>query len=478
MSGREAVGLVARREITERVREKSFLISTGVNLVIIIAVVILAGVLGGGDERYVVGYTGATERAVVEAAAEAAPQIDATIEPRSVDDATAALEDGSVDAVVTGGQIRATEEPPDELLTLLQTANAEVRAAEALEQAGLSTEEARRALSPPPLQIATTEPVDEDDDEVAGFSFFIILILYGQLLTYGYWVAAGVVEEKASRVVEVVLSTIKPAHLLAGKVIGLGLLGLVNLLLTGVVGLAVAEATGALDVDGAILTATALALAWFVVGYAFYACAFACAGALVPRQEELQSTMTPLSIMILVAFFLAFAVREDPDGLLAHITAFIPMTAPMTMPPRIASGDASTFEIVASFAVTAGAAALLIPLAARIYAGGILRTGSALKLREAWRAARAWTGPASAGPVRGGCQTAGVVRRRCTRAAAPASPTAIDAEDRPGADAGVAPVHAGLGGGRRLRQLDDRHVRDAPGAPAHRGVPRVRVRRS
>ena len=99
--------------------------------------------------------------------------------------------------------------------------------------------------------------------------------------------------------------------------------------------------------------------------------------------------MTPLTLIILVAFFVAFAVLEDPDGTLAHVTAFIPMTAPMTMPPRIVTGDAPPWEIVASLAVTIGASVALIPLAARIYAGGILRTGSSLKLREAWRAARA-----------------------------------------------------------------------------------------
>jgi len=172
-------------------------------------------------------------------------------------------------------------------------------------------------------------------------------------------------------------------------VIGLGLLGLGNLLLIVGIGLGVAAATGALTVDGTILSAAGLALAWFVVGYAFYACAFACAGALVSRQEDLQSTMTPLTLTILVSFFISFAVRESPDGALAHITAFIPMTAPLTVPPRIATGDVPAWEIVASLAVTIGAAVALIPLAARIYSGGILRTGSALKLREAWRAARA-----------------------------------------------------------------------------------------
>ncbi len=107
--------------------------------------------------------------------------------------------------------------------------------------------------------------------------------------------------------VEVVLSTVRPADLLAGKVMALGPLGMRNLLLVGVVGLGAAQAVGTLDIDGEILAAVALALAWFLVGYAFYACAFA-------------------------------------------------------------------------------------------IAGGVLRTGSALKLREAWRAARAYSS-GSSGPV-------------------------------------------------------------------------------
>jgi ABC-2 type transport system permease protein len=380
--------LVIRREIRERLREKAFAVSTGINIVIIVAVVIIASLVGGGEETYTVGYTTEAEHAVVEAAAAVGRGADITIEARRVDSPDAALEDGSVDAVVTNGQIRSNEEPDDQLVTLLQAANRQVQAIDSLEQAGVGPEEAQRALNPPPLEVSTLEPVEEDDGK-AGVAFFAILILYGQLLTYGYWVAAGVVEEKASRVVEVILSTIRPRNLLAGKVIGIGLLGLGNLLLTVGIGLIAAQVTGAIEVDSSVIGAAVLALAWFVVGYAFYACAFACAGALVPRQEELQSTMTPLTLTILVAFFVSFAVLENPDGTLAHVTAFIPMTAPMTMPPRIVTGDAAAWEIAASLAVTIGASIALIPLAARIYEGGVLRTGSALKLREAWRASRA-----------------------------------------------------------------------------------------
>jgi ABC-2 type transport system permease protein len=367
VSAREAMTLVARRELRERTREKSFLISTGINIVIIVAVILVAAVVGGGDTTYKV----AGDANVIDAAAQAARSTGVKIEPVPVTDVRAALEDGSIDAAVVDGRILAKDKPPDDLVALLEAGNAV------------------SARAPPPLAVSTIEPVDPDADAKSGYTFFIVLILYGQLLTYGYWVAAGVVEEKASRVVEVVLSTIRPAHLLGGKVIGLGLLGLGNLLLIGAIGLGTAGVTGALTIDGTILGAAALALAWFVVGYAFYACAFACAGALVSRQEDLQSTMTPLTLMILVGFFLAFAVRESPDGTLAHITAFIPSVAPLTVPPRIVTGDVPAWEIVASLAVTLGSAVLLIPLAARIYSGGILRTGSALKLREAWRAARA-----------------------------------------------------------------------------------------
>jgi ABC-2 type transport system permease protein len=392
MSARDAVRLVARREITERSREKAFAVSTGINIVIIVAVVIIASVIGGDGESYEVGWSTENERAVVEAAADAGRAADVTIEARQVGSpgppADVALEDGSLDAVVIDGQIRSKEDPDDELVTLLQSANRQVQAVDTLEQAGVSADEARRALAPPPLEISTLEPPDEDDGK-AGVAFFAAIILYGQLLTYGYWVAAGVVEEKASRVIELVLSTIRPAHLLAGKVIGIGLLGLANLLVTVAIGLGVAQVTGALEIDGDLITAALLALAWFVVGYAFYACAFACGGALVPRQEELQSSLTPLTLIILVAFFASFPVLDDPDGTLARVTAFIPMTAPITMPPRIVTGDAAAWEIAASLAVTIGASVALIPLAARIYSGGVLRTGSALKLREAWRAARA-----------------------------------------------------------------------------------------
>lgn len=355
------VRLVARREITERAGEKSFLISTGITIAIIILVVVIPPLLGvGGTDRYVIA-PDAHSRAVADRAIAIAGNFDAEV----------TIGDADVDVRLVNGEIRSEEEPDAALVGILQTANQ-------------SLEPSRR----PELKVVTVEPVDPDRDSKAGLAFFVILMLYGQLIAYGFIVAGGVVEEKASRVIEVLLATIKPKDLLAGKVLGLGVLGLAQLLLIALIGVAVAGISGALTIDGALLSAIALALVWFVLGYAFYAALYAAAGAMVPRQEELQSTTTPLTMAILVAFFAGFAVREDPDGVIAHVCAFIPFTAPITMPGRIMLGEVPAWEIAASVGVMVASTALLIPLAARIYSAVVLRTGTAVKLSEALRLAR------------------------------------------------------------------------------------------
>ena len=359
-----AVRLVARREVTERVRERSFLISTGITFAIVAIVVALPPLFGfGGPDKYTIAAMDEQGRAVAESAQRLADEFDVELTVTAGPPADVTLE---------GGAIRSEEEPDGDLVSLLQVANQQLDV------------DAR-----PALREVTAKPPDPDREAMAGVAFFAILILYGQILTYGYWVASGVVEEKASRVIEVLLATIRPQDLLAGKVIGLGILGLGQLLLISAFGVAVAGATGAIDVDADLVFAVALSLIWFVLGYAFYSAAFAVAGALVPRQEELQSSTTPLTMIILISLFVGFAVNENPDGTLAHVTAFIPTTAPITMPGRIVMGAVPAWEIVASVAVMVLSTLALVPLAGRIYAAVVLRTGSAVKLREALRLARA-----------------------------------------------------------------------------------------
>jgi ABC-2 type transport system permease protein len=391
LRGRQAVALVARREITQRVREKSFLVSMGVTVAIVVLVAVVPPLVGfGGKTTYALAVTDAASVPVGQAAERDANAFDAKLKVRrlSAAKARAALDSGDVDAVLSSRGLAAKEQPDDKLVGIVQAASREARTAQALRRAGLSDAELQSALNPPPLRVTTAKPADPERDRKGTFAFVAVLLLYTQLLTFGYLLASGVVEEKASRVVEVLLATIQPRDLLAGKIVGLGVLGLAQMLVIAGAGVGAAAAAGALAIDGDVVAGAALAIAWFVLGYAFYAGLFACAGALVPRQEELQATMTPLTMIILVSFFLSFAVLDTPDGTLAHITSFIPFSAPMTMPPRVALGEASALEIIASIVITAGAAAALIPLAGRIYSGAVLRTGSSVKLRDAWRASR------------------------------------------------------------------------------------------
>jgi ABC-2 type transport system permease protein len=156
------------------------------------------------------------------------------------------------------------------------------------------------------------EPLDEATDERSGFAFIAVILLYGQIIGFGYFVAMGGVEEKSSRVVEVLLVAIRPTH----KLIGLGILGLEQLLLLAVLGLG-----GRARRRRRRQHSRRARAGLFLVGYAFHASPFACAGALVPRQEELQSVLTPLTLLLLVSFF---AVLDDPCGTLATLSRSSP----------------------------------------------------------------------------------------------------------------------------------------------------------
>ena len=369
-----AVALVARREIVERVRERSLWISTGVTIAILAGILVLPSALGfGGATKATVATVGPRAEQVVARARGVQKTFDVALTARSAPDDAAArrlVADGDADvAVLRGGRALAAAQDADDAVI-------------ATVQAG--SQAARGASIPPPL------PVDRAGDtgasERRGIAFVAVVILYGQLLGYGFWVASGVVEEKSTRVVELLLSAITPRQLLAGKVIGIGVLGISQLLVIGLVGAAVGAATGQLDVTGDLVSAVGVVLAWFVLGFLLYSCAFAVAGALVARQEEVQSVTAPLTILVVASFFLSFGALDDPDSSLAHVLSFVPPSAPMVMPVRQIAGNVTASEMLVAIVLTLVAAAALIALAARVYGAALMRTGSRVTLRTVWRA--------------------------------------------------------------------------------------------
>jgi ABC-2 type transport system permease protein len=374
ISSGAAVRLVARREIVERLRERSLYVSTGVTILILAGALLLPQLLGfGGATKATVAVVGPRAAEVVRAAQGLEDTFDVELTPRAVPDDAAAralLETGDADVAVLSGAtgLAAAADTGDQVVAAVQA----------------GSQAARGARLPPPLPVQQTG--DDHASERQGIAFVAVVILYGQLLGYGFWVATGVVEEKSTRVVELLLSAITPRQLLAGKVLGIGLLGLAQLLFMGVFGIAIGAASDQLTLSADLVEVVAVVLAWFVLGFGLYSCAFAVAGALVPRQEDIQSVTAPLTILILAGFFLSFGALDDPGSPLARVLSFVPPSAPMIMPVRQIAGDTAAWEVALSAALTAAGAAALIALAARVYGTAVLRTGSRVTLRAVWRA--------------------------------------------------------------------------------------------
>jgi ABC-2 type transport system permease protein len=388
---RGMVALVAHREITTRVRERSFIISTIVTLLIIVAIIVLPALFDRGDDEVTIGLVG-DSRTVEPALRQAAAAQDVTVTVQRYADepaARAAVTAGDADAVFLGtDRVLVDEDLDGDAEQVVQTAYQQAAATERLNAAGIDPAAAARALAVPPLAVTSLDPPDPEADARRGAAYFGVLLLYFQLFGYGVWVALGVVEEKSSRVVELLLATLRPWQLLAGKVIGIGLLGLGQLVLTGVVGITAALATGVVDVPSGIVGVAGQVLVWFLLGFAFYACLFAALASLVSRQEEVQNVTTPLSVLLIGSFFMAIAALGSPDSTLVRVGSIVPPFSTMVMPIRWAAGEAPLWELGLAIALMLVVVVALVRFAGWVYAGAVLRSGPRVKLSEALSAGR------------------------------------------------------------------------------------------
>ena len=394
MGAARVVRLVARRELRERLRSKEMIVSTVISVIVVVVIVLAAGAADRGGPTFDVGTVGERPAQVAAVMDDLAgggsdagdPDSDhVELDVRPVGDRAEAerlVADGELDAVIVDGEVLVGEELDRELGALVQAANREVAIAEALSAAGATPDDVA-AASPAPVTTRALDPVDEDREDRTVLATIGTFLLYVQLFGFGYWVASGIVEEKSSRVVEILLAKAGPRSLLAGKVLGIGVLGLVQLVLFLVVGLGLATAVGSVDLpSGTGWTAVEL-VAWFLLGYAVYACLFAMGGAIASRAEELQNSTGPISLMAMGGFFAAIATSGDPGGLVARIGTYVPVAAPMVLPIRSAAGELPAWEAVLSVALVVLTAVFMVRLAARIYAGGVLFTRGPLKLRDA-----------------------------------------------------------------------------------------------
>jgi ABC-2 type transport system permease protein len=376
MSGRRAISLVARREIRERLRSRAFLWSTFLMLMLVGGSVALGRVVNS-DTSYRVAVVAPPPAGLEAALQRAATPFEAKVRLRTFESVSAARQE------LAAKKLDALLLLRNDRLVFRSNVDAKLAAI-----ADTAVRALRRQLPPTPeLAPATLKPPDAKATGAATAVAYIgSLLLLTSLAVYGQWVLTGVVEEKNNRVVELILSTVRPRSLLAGKVIGIGLLGFAQLAL--VAGLSAALlAAGVFDAPSSLGGSLALVVPWFALGFALYAVAYAAAGALAARQQDANSAGQQVTYTLLAAYFLGYiALSADSDGALAHLLTIFPLTAPLVLPARSALVGVPLWEHALAVVLVLATIYALIRLAGRLYAHGLLHTGPRLGARAAWHA--------------------------------------------------------------------------------------------
>lgn len=386
MNQRETIELVARREFTEGFRSRAWRAALAIQMLVVAGIAIVSIVTSGGSGLHTrhLAIAGPEATAIAAKAGSEAKAYGIKLE---VEDATSAgvarekVADEDADAALGPRGLVTGKDPDTSLVALLQAAARTVRGEAKLRAAGLSAAQARAALEPKP--IPTVEITTGEGQGGTGLAYIGALLLYVALISFGYSIASSVVTEKSSLVVEVILSAIRPVQLLAGKLIGVGLLGLLQIGAVAAIGLIIAVPGGAISLPSSTPETVALVLVYFALGYAFYGGLFAAAASLVSRQEDTQSTTGPILVVLIASYLATNAALGNASGDLATIGTFLPPMAPMLVPGRAAQGDLPAGELIASLLIMATSIVLVIVVAARIYDRSVLRFGTPMKLREA-----------------------------------------------------------------------------------------------
>lgn len=381
MTPMRPVWLVARRELQQGVRNRALRITFTLMVLAIVAGAFLPLLFTGEDTTTLgVGDGVDVDHAALVAAGETVA-FDLEVTPLTDDAAVAAVDDGELDAALVGSanepRLVVRQQPDPTLRAVVADVLTQQGLQDAIAQTGVDPDELAQALAAAPELVI--ESLREPDDPGAFlFAFAGTILLFFAVAFFASRVLTGVVEEKSSRVVEVVLGTLRPEQLLAGKLIGIGLLAL------GQVVVLIAVAVTSLSISGTMELPTATAatvvglIGWFLIGFATYSAIYAAAGALAPRIEDAQSSAGPIGTLMFVAYFVTFiVVAPAPDSLASQIVSQIPGIAPLAMPARIALDAVSGIELVIAVVISLAATYGAVRLAGVIYQRSVLRTQKA-----------------------------------------------------------------------------------------------------
>ena len=383
--------LIVRREFLTRARSSFFLIATAVLMVGIAGFIVLqAEVLNRTTTTVKVGFVGASQVLAQPLAASSGGGV--TVKTQVVQSVSAGedqVRSGDLDALVSGDPAAPKVEVKDQLdPTVAMTLNGlvqEIAFKQALAGTGIDPAAIEAKVAAAGIHLVALDPNAAQQNQRVVVGIFVAALLYIALTVYGQLVAQGVVEEKANRIIEILLSTVRPRQLLFGKVIGIGLVGFAQLILVGAVALVTVLRTHAISVPEVGVTAVLGALLWFVLGFVFYALIYAAAGSMVSRPEDAGAVVIPITFLLVGTYLVFFWVVANPNNPIGIALSVLPPFAPVLMSARMATGDAQAWQVVLAILLMLAGIVGMNALAARIYSNSVLRIGSRVRLAEAWR---------------------------------------------------------------------------------------------
>jgi ABC-2 type transport system permease protein len=384
------VGLVAARELRERLRGRAFRLGTLLILAVIAAAIVIPAIRGNKASVQRVGVVGvlsAPLRAGLTNDGSAAGTTVTLVAEASRSTAEAGLRGGEINIAIIDGQQVVTDKPvsadtasaTDELAAAVART---VGTANAVQAAGLTTAQAAALATARPLPLTSLQPAGPGTTQRTTSLIGLVLVFF-LLIQYNTWTLIGVLEEKSSRVVEVLLATVPATKLLAGKVLGIGLAVFLQAGLAVVVALSLAHAENSDVLHGTTTLSIAATLVWLVLGYAFYSWVYAAAGAMANRQDQVQSLAFPLGLPVIFGYLMAVTAATSGDAsVFFHVLAYLPPTAPFAMPVLVGLGVVSWWQFAASAIISVVCTVGVAKGAASIYRRAILQTGRRVRLRE------------------------------------------------------------------------------------------------
>lgn len=360
--------IVAEREISTTLRQKSFAITSGLMVLGVVALVVFSAVFGSKPTEYTVAVVDQDTAAVIDAASQAMDAVDegSTVTAEVVDsrgEAESLVRDAAVDAALfasDGGYELVGDQSVDSDLALVLTAAA---------QSGVAVEE------------TLLDPNADNAGERSFVAFVMVLLFYITAVTFGMTIAASVVQEKESRIVEILASAVPLRSLLWGKVLGSSALAFLQIGIVVLSAFVAMQFTDLGDIGDVIGEVSGWYVLFFVLGFFAMAGFWAIAGSLASRQQDLGSTTLPGQILLFAPYMISIVAS---DGV-KTVVSMLPISSAMVMPARLAEGSVPLWQLLVAVAANLVAIVATVWIGARIYERTLMRTERRIGFGEALR---------------------------------------------------------------------------------------------